>query len=58
MSTALSIPLTCRGRLRSRWRDRVSEEVSPDFEFLGTVFRSLGDLSAHIYRDLVQVDFS
>ena len=40
------------------WRDRFEAEVPADFDFLGTVFGNLAALSALVYRDLVQLDFS
>jgi len=41
-----------------QWRDRFEAEVPADFDFLGTVFGNLAALSALVYRDLVQLDFS
>ena len=41
-----------------QWRDRVEAKIPEDFDFLGTVFGSLEALSALVYRDLVQLDFS
>ena len=40
-----------------QWWDRAKTAVPADFDFLGTVYGSLKDLSSLEYRQLVQLDF-